>query len=183
MKPYQRGDVVIIDVPMLANSHIQAGKRPWVVVQNNVGNQFSSTSIVVPLTTKIKRLELPTHVAVTWGSLQPSMVECELMLYNFNGTLLNTADIVTVSTSKGQRAEYPFVLTVAMRNGQQFAVSYRNEIDRTREVNEIARAFDRSVVNPVTRYEVESIVEKYIRKVRADFRPLKKFVKESAENG
>lgn len=65
MKPYQRGDVVIIDVPMLANSHIQAGKRPWVVVQNNVGNQFSSTSIVVPLTTKIKRLE------------QPSMVECE----------------------------------------------------------------------------------------------------------
>lgn len=25
MKPYQRGDVVIIDVPMLANSHIQAG--------------------------------------------------------------------------------------------------------------------------------------------------------------
>ena len=77
MKPYQCGDVVIIDVPMLANSHIQAGKRPWVVVQNNVGNQFSSTSIVVPLTTKIKRLELPTHVAVTWGSLQPSMVECE----------------------------------------------------------------------------------------------------------
>ena len=47
MKPYQRGDVVIIDVPMLANSHIQAGKRPWVVVQNNVGNQFSSTSIVI----------------------------------------------------------------------------------------------------------------------------------------
>lgn len=44
MKPYQRGDVVVIDVPMLANSHIQAGKRPWVVVQNNVGNQFSSTS-------------------------------------------------------------------------------------------------------------------------------------------
>lgn len=97
------------------------------------------------------------------------------MLYNFNGTLLNVADIVTVSTSKGQRAEYPFVLTVAMRNGQQFAVSYHNEIDRIREVNEIARAFDR--------YEVESIVEKYIKKVRADLQPLKKFAKESAENG
>ena len=103
------------------------------------------------------------------------------MLYNFNGTLLNVADIVTVSTSKGQRAEYPFVLTVA--NGQQFAVSYHNEIDRIREVNEIARAFDRSVVNSVTRYEVESIVEKYIKKVRADLQPLKKFAKESAENG
>lgn len=36
MKPYQRGDVVVIDVPMLANSHIQAGKRPWVVVQKTM---------------------------------------------------------------------------------------------------------------------------------------------------
>lgn len=77
MKPYQRGDVVIIDMPILANSHVQSGKRPWVIVQNNVGNQFSPTSIVVPLTTKFKRLEMPTHVAVTWGDLQPSMVECE----------------------------------------------------------------------------------------------------------
>lgn len=52
MKPYQRGDVVIIDVPIPASGHVQGGKRPWVIVQNNMGNQFSPTSIVVPLTTK-----------------------------------------------------------------------------------------------------------------------------------
>ena len=55
MKPYQRGDVVIIDVPIPASGHVQGGKRPWVIVQNNMGNQFSPTSIVVPLTTKMKR--------------------------------------------------------------------------------------------------------------------------------
>ena len=33
MKPYQRGDVVVIDVPLPASGHVQAGKRPWVVVQ------------------------------------------------------------------------------------------------------------------------------------------------------
>lgn len=105
------------------------------------------------------------------------------MLYNLNGTLLNVADIVTVSTSKGQRAEYPFVLTVTMRDGQRVAFSYHNEVDRIRDVNGITQAFNCSVVKPVTRYEVESIVEKYIRRVRADLRPLKKFAKESAENG
>lgn len=62
MKPYQRGDVVFIDVPVPTSGHVQGGRRPWVIVQNNVGNQFSPTSIVVPLTTKFKRLELPTHV-------------------------------------------------------------------------------------------------------------------------
>ena len=77
MKPYQRGDVVIIDVPLPASGHVQGGKRPWVIVQNNMGNQFSPTSIVVPLTTKMKRLEMPTHVAFVWENLEQSMVECE----------------------------------------------------------------------------------------------------------
>jgi len=57
--------------------HVQGGKRPWVIVQNNMGNQFSPTSIVVPLTTKMKRLEMPTHVAFVWENLEQSMVECE----------------------------------------------------------------------------------------------------------
>lgn len=77
MKPYQRGDVVEINVPIPASGHVQGGKRPWIIVQNNTGNQFSPTSIVVPLTTKFKRMEMPTHVAVTGGKLFPSMVECE----------------------------------------------------------------------------------------------------------
>ena len=74
MKPYQRGDVVIIDVPIPASGHVQGGKRPWVIVQNNMGNQFSPTSIVVPLTTKMKRLEMPTHVAFVWENLEQSIV-------------------------------------------------------------------------------------------------------------
>ena len=77
MKPYQRGDVVIIDVPIPASGHVQGGKRPWVIVQNNMGNQFSPTSIVAPLTTQMKRLEMPTHVAFVWENLEQSMVECE----------------------------------------------------------------------------------------------------------
>lgn len=77
MKPYQRGDVVIINLPIPEKSHVQGGCRPWLIVQNNVRNQFSPTSIVVPLTTKFKKMELPTHIAVTWEKLEPSMVECE----------------------------------------------------------------------------------------------------------
>lgn len=77
MKPYQRGDVVIINLPIPEKSHVQGGCRPWLIVQNNVGNQFSPTSIVVPLTTKFKKMELPTHIAVTWEKLEPSIVECE----------------------------------------------------------------------------------------------------------
>lgn len=70
------------------------------------------------------------------------------MLYNFNGTLINVADIVSVQSTKGQRSDYPFVLTVALKNGQQFAVSYATEPSRRAEVNRIAQAYERSVPTP-----------------------------------
>lgn len=39
----------------------QQGARPAIVLQNDVGNKYSSTTIVAPLTSRVKR-KLPTHV-------------------------------------------------------------------------------------------------------------------------
>ena len=50
--------------------------RPGMVVQKNNGNYFSTRTIVVPLTSKIKNT-LPTHVIVCWGSIRSSAVQCE----------------------------------------------------------------------------------------------------------
>ena len=99
------------------------------------------------------------------------------MLYNFNGILLNVLDIVSVRPTKGQNQEYPFVLTVALRNGQQFAVSYRDEAACKREVNSIAQAYMKAVPTPVSRYEVEQIVSTYTTKIRNDLRAIKKLLK------
>lgn len=65
----KRGDVFFAD---LGNK-----SRPWLVVQNDVGNTYSSRTIIVPLTSKIARNLLPTHCVICWGSLRPSAVQCE----------------------------------------------------------------------------------------------------------
>lgn len=39
----------------------QRGKRPVLVLQNNVGNRFSPTVIVATITTRLKK-NMPTHV-------------------------------------------------------------------------------------------------------------------------
>lgn len=77
MKPYHRGDVVLINAPFNENSHVLGGTRPWVIVQNNIGNMYSPTTIVCPLTTKFKKIDLPTHIAIAWDKLLPSVVQCE----------------------------------------------------------------------------------------------------------
>ncbi|MFI3252714.1 MAG: type II toxin-antitoxin system PemK/MazF family toxin [Eubacteriales bacterium] len=56
----QRGEIVWCDLGEAVGSE-QGGCRPVVIVQNDVGNTYSTTTIVVPLTTKIKKITQPTH--------------------------------------------------------------------------------------------------------------------------
>lgn len=56
----------------------QGGRRPVVVVSNNLGNRHSSTVIAVPVTTGAKA-KLPTHVALggIGGLAERSIALCE----------------------------------------------------------------------------------------------------------
>ena len=51
---FRRGDIYLADLGE-HHGHIQGGARPVVVVQNDYGNRFAPTLIVVPLTTEIKK--------------------------------------------------------------------------------------------------------------------------------
>ena len=46
----------------------QGGKRPVVVIQNDMGNIHSTTTIVMPLSTKVKSLNMPTHAIIKGGN-------------------------------------------------------------------------------------------------------------------
>lgn len=58
----------------------QSGWRPGVVFQNNVGNIHSPNIIALPMTSVIKKVNLPTHVlirAADSGIRHDSIVMCE----------------------------------------------------------------------------------------------------------
>lgn len=78
----RRGDVLYVDLGIHTNDSIQGGRRPVVVVSNNLNNRFSSVYTVVPLTTKIQeKKKLPTHVYIksveNYGIEQDSLALCE----------------------------------------------------------------------------------------------------------
>lgn len=57
------GDIIFADLPY--DGSVQGGKRPVLVVQNDKGNEHSSTVEVIPLSSKIyKGLNMPTHVYI-----------------------------------------------------------------------------------------------------------------------
>lgn len=59
----KRGQVYYADLRPVIGCE-QGGIRPCVIIQNDAGNQYSSTVIVAAMTTKDKK-ELPTHIAAS----------------------------------------------------------------------------------------------------------------------
>lgn len=60
----KRGDIFFAELNPVQGSE-QGGVRPVLVVQNDVGNNFSPTTIVLPITSRMSKAKLPTHVALS----------------------------------------------------------------------------------------------------------------------
>ncbi len=78
-RTYLRGDLYYADLGHGIGSE-QSGYRPVVIVQNDVGNKFSTTVIVASITSrKGAKTKLPTHcyIGTETGLEQPSIVLLE----------------------------------------------------------------------------------------------------------
>jgi len=62
-KVIKRGDIFYADLAQGQGSE-QGGIRPVVIVQNDIGNKFSPTTIVAPITSKLNKAKLPTHIEI-----------------------------------------------------------------------------------------------------------------------
>lgn len=59
----KRGDIYYADLNPILGCE-QGGLRPVLVIQNNIGNRCSPTTIVAALSSKIEQTEMPTHVCI-----------------------------------------------------------------------------------------------------------------------
>lgn len=78
----RRFDIVKADLSGSVGSE-QGGIRPVLIIQNDVGNIYSSCTIVMPLSSQLKNLNQPTHTLIKKsadnGLLKDSIVLGEQM--------------------------------------------------------------------------------------------------------
>lgn len=60
----RKGNVFYANLDPIIGSE-QNGIRPVVIIQNNLGNKYSPTVVVAPITSIIKKEKLPTHIIIT----------------------------------------------------------------------------------------------------------------------
>ena len=75
----RRFDVILVDFGFDIIGSEQGGIRPAIIIQNDIGNIYSSTTIVMPLSTKIKNLNQPTHTLIEKGK-EKGLVENSMVL-------------------------------------------------------------------------------------------------------
>ncbi len=59
----KRGEIYYADLSPVIGSE-QGGLRPVLIIQNDVGNKYSPTTIVAAITSKKDKVEMPTHVKI-----------------------------------------------------------------------------------------------------------------------
>ena len=78
MKQIERGELYMVDLSPTVGSE-QGGYRPAIILQNDVGNAHSPTTLICPLTTQTKRLGVTQVVLLPdeCGIAQRSTALCE----------------------------------------------------------------------------------------------------------
>jgi mRNA interferase MazF len=76
----KRGEIYWVEFTPARGAE-QAGRRPALIVQNDVGNRYAPTTIVAAITSKGVEVEYPTDVKLPEGTLpKPSKVLCSQLL-------------------------------------------------------------------------------------------------------
>ena len=73
MKTIKRGEIYYADLSPVVGSE-QGGIRPVIILQNDTGNCYSPTTIVVAVTSKTTKNYLPTHIRVHSSTLRKNSV-------------------------------------------------------------------------------------------------------------
>ena len=99
----RRGEIYMAVLPNTSKS-VQYGRRPVLIVQNDVGNEMSPTTIVAPITSRNKR-PMPTHVALgkETGLSSESVVLCEQLV---------TVNVSTLEEKVGEVTELDKLLEI-----------------------------------------------------------------------
>ena len=63
IRTIKRNEIYYADLSPTQGSE-QYGIRPVLIIQNNIGNRYSPTTIIAPITSVTKKTNLPTHVFV-----------------------------------------------------------------------------------------------------------------------
>lgn len=109
-----RGEMYYADLSPVVGSE-QGGMRPVLVLQNNTGNKHSPTVVVAPITSKLGKPNLPTHVSLSATHLAKNSIALLEQIRTIDKRRM--ADYIgTVSDEEMAKVENALLVSVGMES-------------------------------------------------------------------
>ncbi len=91
----RRGDVILVNLEPGKGKEQRGRSRPCAIIQNDLGNQYSPTTIVVPLTAAVGKQVYPFQALVRKGRggiTKDSIAKCEQVRVIDHGRITKTLE-------------------------------------------------------------------------------------------
>lgn len=77
----RNGDIYMTQLDEKAEGSLQSGIRPAIIISNDMANEFSPVITIIPVTSRMGKKKLPTHVYMRdCGLSRPSIAIAEAAL-------------------------------------------------------------------------------------------------------
>lgn len=94
MEEFNIYDILFVNKKEITSgSHVQGKKRPAIVIQNDDGNKYAPTLVVMDLTSKIKKTNQPTHWIVKAN--KNNGLKCDSMILGESIYTIDKRDVIT----------------------------------------------------------------------------------------
>lgn len=97
----KRGDIALVNLEPTLGSE-QGRIRPCLIIQNDIANKFSPTTIIAPITTTIPDKEYPTEVILSQeesGLKEKSTVLCnQIRTISINDRIIRVISTIKIGT-------------------------------------------------------------------------------------
>lgn len=112
----QRGEIYYADLSPVVGSE-QGGVRPVLILQNDTGNKFSSTTIIAPITSVPQKKSQPTHIFIDCDFLESESVILLEQLRTIDKKRLSNR-LGQLSPKDMQRVEFAMSVSLGMKQSQ-----------------------------------------------------------------
>lgn len=97
-----------------------------------------------------------------------------MSMFKWSGFFINPEDVAAISTGTDSRETYAHHMTVHLRNGREFRMNYSSASARDADAQRLAQAVNKVRPDPVSRYEMENMIDRAKESIRRDVKALRK---------
>lgn len=118
----QRYDVIKAKIKYQGEGSVQEKERPYVIVSNPVGTKYATIITVMPLTSKIKKMNMPVHACIK-ANKENGLSFCSMILGEQIITI--SKDEVTQKLGTVTKKENRIIVDKVCFNGLFFGTGYK----------------------------------------------------------